>query len=252
MVQLRLVTPRRTALLAALSLGAGMLVASPAAPADRGRAPVFAPHALPFGQTYGEWAADWWTWALTQPVGVNPLLDLTGAHCAQGQRGRVWFLAGTFGDPSSVSRTCTVPKGKALLFPVLNNFSGATEQDPPSEKTEAFQRSRATPAMEAATNLHASIDGVPVPDIKARYFEKSPVFKVMLPANNIFGLDHDCLPSDTPDAGCEVFPTVDAGYYLVVKPLKKGQHTINFGGSGPGFTVDASYSITVSKRKRDN
>jgi hypothetical protein len=156
---------------------------------------------------------------------------------------------GTFGgDPPSVTRTCSVPKGKALLIPVLNQFSGATETDPPNEKTEAFQRPRASDPMRAATNLHATIDGVAVPDIKARYFEESPVFKVILPANNVFGLGRGCVDTNT-EAGCIVFPTVDAGYYLVVKPLRPGRHTLNFGGDGEGFSIDATYTIRTLPRR---
>ena len=235
--------------LAALFLGAALLICASSASAHRWRAPVFGPHAHPYGQSYGEWGADWWTWALTQPADVNPMLDTTGENCAQGQRGRVWFLAGTFfGDPPAVSRTCTVPRGKALLFPVLNGFSGATKGDPENEKTEAFHRNRVVSQMRAVSGLHATIDGVAVRHIKARYFEQSPIFKVVLPDNNLFDLNRDCLPASV-EAGCEVFPTVDAGYYLMVKPLRRGRHTIAFGGSGTQpapFTVDATYKITVT------
>ena len=51
----------------------------------------------PHGNTYGEWAAEWWQWALETPASVNPVLDMTGEFCAEGQKGHVWFLAGTFG-----------------------------------------------------------------------------------------------------------------------------------------------------------
>ena len=77
-------------------------------------------HSSPFGSTYGEWSARWWQWVLSVPAATNPLNDTTGAQCAQGQTGKVWFLAGTFVGP--VTRTCTVPQGKALFFPILNLF----------------------------------------------------------------------------------------------------------------------------------
>src|SRR4051812_21267521 len=82
-----------------------------------------APNAHPYGQSYGQWAADWWQWALAQPAATNPLLDATGARCANDQHGRVWFLAGTTGGDAN--RTCTVPRGTAILIPVLNNVYAA-------------------------------------------------------------------------------------------------------------------------------
>ena len=233
----------RTALVAGLFVVALLVAATPAS-AERHQARVFPPGAHPFGQTYSEWAADWWTWAVAQPVDVNPILDPTGEQCALGQQGRVWFLAGTFGG--TATRTCTVPKGTALVFPVLNNLSGAGSSDPPEQQTEEYQRSVATPPMLAATDLSASVDGVAVKNVR-RYFEESPVFRLVLPADNIFGVDSSCLPSPTPDAGCVVFPTVDAGYYLVTKRLKRGTHKIHFAGTAPGFSLDVTYKITVAR-----
>jgi hypothetical protein len=100
--------------------------------------------------------------------------------------------------------------------------------------------------MRAATNLSASVDGVAVENVR-RYFEESPVFRLVFPADNIFGVDSSCLPSPMPDAGCVVFPTVDAGYYLVTKRLKSGTHTIHFAGIAGTFTLDVTYTITVAR-----
>jgi hypothetical protein len=42
-------------------------------------------------------------------------------------------------------------------------------------------------------------------------------------------------------------PSVDAGYYLVVKPLTSGEHRIHFTGSNGGFSSDITYFITVAR-----
>ncbi len=47
-------------------------------------------------QSFKQLSAEWWQWALSIPTPQNPMLDTTGAHCMVGQRGDVWFLAGTF------------------------------------------------------------------------------------------------------------------------------------------------------------
>ena len=60
---------------------------------------------------------------------TNPLLDTTGAYAAAGQENGIgpankyFFLTGTFGNAYThgpVTRTATVPKGKALFFPIIN------------------------------------------------------------------------------------------------------------------------------------
>lgn len=86
------------------------------------RQPHIAPiQSHPHGQTYSEWAVDWWQVAVETPASVNPVLDETGENCDQGNQGNVWFLFGTFGGP--VERTCQIPVGTALFFPLINRAS---------------------------------------------------------------------------------------------------------------------------------
>jgi hypothetical protein len=68
--------------------------------------------------------AQWWQWALSVPTPVNPLMDQTGEDCVIGQRGSIWFLAGVgiFGG-GTAARTCSVPQGNTLVFPVINSVN---------------------------------------------------------------------------------------------------------------------------------
>ena len=71
--------------------------------------------------------AKWWQWALEIPEPRNPLIDAN--PCNVNQHGYFFFLAGTLGgDP--VERTCTIPKGKAIFFPVYNYFQTFGPQPP--------------------------------------------------------------------------------------------------------------------------
>src|SRR5262245_50717964 len=98
---------------------------------------VLPPQSHPFGATYGEWAARWWQWAYKQPVDTNPLFDETGARIANGQSGKVWFLAGVINVSGSAERTGTIPAGKALFFPILNFEADnlAPPLDPPLDES---------------------------------------------------------------------------------------------------------------------
>lgn len=50
------------------------------------------------------------------------LLDIIGENCVLGQHGRVWFLVGTLGGDTA-TRTCAIPEGTALFFPVINSVN---------------------------------------------------------------------------------------------------------------------------------
>ena len=195
---------------------------------------VYPPSSYPLLKPYSQHAADWWKWALTQPVATSPLLDTTGAQCNAGQpRLGAFYLAGAL-DSTPVLRTCTVPAARTLVFPVINAAYFAFASDPAEQKTEAFLRSQVS-FVEQATALEVEIDGVAVPNV-ARFLERSVLFSVTLPADNVFELP----------AGFVLSPSVDSGYYLAVAPLIPGHHTLHFHGALPdGSTQDVTYDLNV-------
>jgi hypothetical protein len=101
----------------------------------------------------------------------------------------------------------------------------------------------------SASELHASVDGVPVGDLDPATTPyracagpaarcTGPAFSIALPDNNLLGLP----------AGIWA-PAVADGYYLLLSPLPPGPHTINFGGTGNfggPFSEDITYNLTVS------
>ena len=69
------------------------------------------------GLTQEDWSRVWWQWAATFERYQSPVADPTGELCASKQSGDVWFLAGTYGTARTI-RTCMVPRGKHLFFPI--------------------------------------------------------------------------------------------------------------------------------------
>jgi len=198
------------------------------------------PGSTPYGKTYGQWVAAWWKWALETPASINPVLDVTGKNCQAGQHGDVWFLAGSFGS-APVTRECTIPRNRALLFPVINQGYGAFLNDPPDTRTEDFIRGFLT-CIETAEIHLIEIDGVPVENPK-RFLEKSPIFEVQLPEDNIFGAGPDVIPE------LILSPFIDEGYYLLLRPREPGRHTIRWHAEvsacvGP-VVQDITYKLKV-------
>lgn len=191
-----------------------------------------------FGMTYGEWSVAWWQWGLSIPAATNPILDTTGANCAEGQAGHVWFLAGTFGGPA-VIRTCTVPTGRALFFPLLNAANGAALFDceptnPGVPCVVSTLRALAAAVVDSPTTLEASVDGVELRDL-TDYRVQSPVFTLTLPVGNGVGV-----------ASGTYAPQVSDGFWLMLAPLSAGKHTIHFKSvSNGGFEVEVTYNLTI-------
>lgn len=186
--------------------------------------------------------AQWWQLIGSIPTTVNPLLDSTGADCMVGQRGPVWFLAGT-SSGGTASRTCSIPAGEALFFPVVNfvniNTPNVCGQNS-SNLSAAVLRSQIAPFIDAATNLSVQLDGYPVPFSRV----KSTVFAISFPADNIFNAP--CGGAGTVPAGT-YSPAVDDGFYAVLPPLRVGSHTLHIHGEIPSlsFILDVTYDLTT-------
>jgi hypothetical protein len=194
-----------------------------------------------YGNSYGEWSARWWQWALAIPAATNPVLDTTGAHCAEGQSGPVWFLASSFFG-GTFERACTVPAGKALFFPIVQAAFGAGVFD--CEPTVsgvpcnlANLRMAAAASMDAVT-LTASLDGGRLRDLQ-NHRVQSPVFTLTYPADNVVEVS----------AGTYA-PQVADGYWLMLAPLRHGAHTLHFtaeitDGVFAGIVTEVTYYLIV-------
>jgi hypothetical protein len=216
-------------LVAIVGIGLGLLMPLTMAAAD--------------APSFKQLSAEWWQWALSIPVSENPLLDETGEKCVVGQRGAVWFLAGTFGG-GSTTRTCTVPEGKVLFFPVINSVNIDAPNvcgQGPERIPVAELRAASAAVIDGATNLFLGVDGEPIRNLQR---VQSTVFEVALPEENL--LDAPCAPFGGVPAGI-YSPAVDDGFYVKLKPLEVGTHTLRFHAENPsaGFTLDVTYDLTV-------
>ncbi len=151
-----------------------------------------------------------------------------------------------------------VPAGKALFFPIINSLWVTTCVGEP--RTIAEIRPMVAPFVDAATELAAEIDGVPVSNL-AQYRAESPLFCTPLV---LFGVDDPedlaaFCPGGTPDPNCTDLPNPEEhfgptdgfgpamadGYWLMLAPLKAGGHTIHFTATSGEFSLDVTYHLTV-------
>ncbi len=187
--------------------------------------PIVAPTESVSGANQAEWSVRWWQWAWSFPDDASPVADRTGELCASKQSGEVWFLAGTYGTRRTIRR-CTVPAGKYLFFPLINYvvYPSLGAAGSCSEmKTSAAQLTDDPQALV----LEVGTERVPV------------------------AADHRQVSGRCFDLGARrvpptrIFPAASDGYFVMLKPLPKGTHVINFGGILPHMSQAVTYTLTV-------
>jgi hypothetical protein len=190
------------------------------------------------GKTIGEWSATWWLWALAIPAATNPLLH-DDSPCDIGQQGPVWFLGGVlFNSPVPAERSCAIPNGRRVLFPIANSFWINSALDDPRD-TEEDYRQFANDFLPPSIGgeLEATLDGHPIVFYPATPITRaqSPVFTARFPQDNIFGLDPQLLTG---------YPIVSDGFWVMLPPLVPGPHILHFRA---GTSQDVTYHLTVGK-----
>ena len=198
-----------------------------------------------YGKKMNEWSAEWWQYILSTPTNPNPLLDKEGGYCTIVQHGPVWFLEGTIIGAGDVIRTCSLPEGKALFFPLVNGVDVNTADQPVWEL-----RAEVAGCMDHAFNLSLKVDGHAIPSRELmRSRVRSIPFVAVFPADGV--------PTTPPTPAGIYSPAVDDGYYVMLRPLPVGTHTLHFTGASPGcdypptnmhidpISVDVTYQLTV-------
>jgi len=219
-----------------------------AAEAPSGGITIVDPDQKFFGRTYSDLVGDWWNWAFQGPAETLPVLDETGEFCGLGQQGKFWFLAGNFGGETT--RSCTVPGGKALFFPLVNILFWTPDDATTLEEARAGSNS----LIEPTSFLLCEIDGVPVSDLfayRAQTFPGGFVFEI--PEGSFLTQVPGCSDGMGGFEPCEPGPrpfSVADGYWIGLKPLPDGPHTIHFEAvigdpDDPDFALDVTYFLEV-------
>jgi hypothetical protein len=219
-------------------------------PAPPPHAFAFAPNSHPYGKSYEQWTARTSQWGMELPVGDcsaggatpgHPYMDCPNYDVSEGQHGKVWYLPGA-GD--GITRTVTIPKGKALMC-ILAGAEASSLEAPDSGFYGATAEEQTAAAQYwgdhiALSSLFCELDGHALPN-PGNYRFTSPQYSITVPTPWIFGA--------TGGPGT----SVNDNYAVIVKPLQEGQHVLHFGGSfhfsvaeGDPFDGDFGFDMTYN------
>ncbi|MDA1387137.1 hypothetical protein [Glycomyces lechevalierae] len=150
----------------------------------------------------------WWSWAGSKPIGSGPVEDETGEACATNQGSEVWFLAGTYGG--RIERSCDIPAGMPIVFPIVNTAGGAGSCD-------GF--------LEDASGT-ATLDGM---DVQVHEMPVEELTIDLVNGNAAFG-----------DGGR--FSVTGCGLWVALEALSAGAHLVEFEGASGGYATAATYA----------
>ena len=199
------------------------------------------------GRTYEQWAAAWWKWALEMPRtnsagAIHPWIDSPRFDVNAAQTSDVWFLGAPFGK---VRRSCQIPAGKALFFPLFVVECSNLETPPFYGATAQAQGALARYWADHIVDPFCELDGVRLSNLEPYRIESAQI-TINVPAPWILGSD-----------GGQGTSSGD-GYFVFLGPLPPGQHALRFGGAvrltkaqdpiptDQRWEIDITYDIKVA------
>jgi hypothetical protein len=129
-----------------------------------------------------------------------------------------------------------------MAFDCEPSVPGVTCDVPSLQATAAF-------AAESVIVMEVTIDGQMVSNVLSyRTLSQPSAFSVTVPDENIVNF------FGGPDVPAGTYsPQVADGYYLILKPLSAGEHTIELHvESGLGFSYDQTYNLTVEEADNED
>lgn len=173
-----------------------------------------------------DWSRLWWQWAGSFDASDSPVGDRTGSNCGLKQKGPVWFLAGTYGT-ARTKRSCTVPRGKYIFFPLINYVVMPQREACPSCCGSYAETAKAI--TDHPSYLVLEVDGHRVEHLASYRQATAQCFDMGSLASPPY----------------RVFPSAANGYYVMLRPLARGKHVLNFGGVLPDISQAVTYTLLV-------
>ena len=204
---------------------------------------IFTIDSTPYGSSYSEWIAKWWTWWVGIPIDKHPVKDYHDPErCSAMQNGPVWFLPDIIPGEGKINYKCNVPLDKAILLPITTTFCDSGTAGPMSD-TEIVEC--ADNILTPLNNMKVVVDGKNM-DLEGSLV-KTDFFNITIPKNPI-----DIWGKINPGT----YKALATGYFVFLHDLSLGEHDIEMrvvdllkGNEGPPPKFDpmreANFKIFV-------
>ncbi len=201
---------------------------------------VLPPQSHPYGKTYAEWAAEWLKFVYSVPFDHNPQFDFSlnvPLPGVVGQSGAVSF---------PISSDAIVPAGQGIFLQVFRVNLGTCPGNPdpfvlpaPGQTIEERLTELAQIYNDAVTELTVEIDGVRLKN-PFQYRASSGVL-----SNLAFGPGYeDFITPCGPGPG--EHQDIVEGFWLMLAPLPKGQHTIHVAFAQTLWDLSVEYVLHIT------
>jgi len=200
----------------------------------------------PFGISYGDWVAKYWKWDLSIPQDPksNNLLGLNENGCLVHKENSMVMLVDTAAG-GIWNQKCTISHNAAILIPI---WTGECDQGTKAFETYSFkQLSDCARGFDLGkVKGQVKVDGIPVATLDALDYKTNisnnvtevytKGFNATVPINSHFIVER-----------YGTFPGAAHGWFVFLKPLQPGNHTVYYQNSVEATTLSGAGNVNSAQ-----
>ena len=184
----------------------------------------------PYGRPYYDWVANWWNWTLSIPTDeeTDRFSGLSDNGCLIHDEGSVVMLVDTAAG-GYITQKCEIPSNKAIFLTIWTGVCNTQDTDIKNATSKGLSECARKQDLGRIYG-EVKIDNIPVGKVDVTDYTTNLIENITEIYTNQFNLT---LPEDShgvvPKVG--TFPAVAHGWFVFLKPLPPGEHTIFYKNS---------------------
>ena len=200
----------------------------------------------PFGISYGDWVAKYWNWDLSIPLDrkTNNLLGLNQNGCLVHRENSMVMLADTAAG-GIWNQTCTISRNAGILIPI---WTGECDQAQKGLENYSYKQLSDCARSYDLGKIkgQVKVDGIPVATLDALDYKTNVMnnvievytkqFNATNPINTHFIVER-----------YGTFPGAAHGWFVFLKPLQPGNHTVYYQNSVEPTTLSGAGNVNSAQ-----
>jgi len=201
---------------------------------------------LPFGISYGDWIAKYWNWDLSTPPDptTNDFLGLKANGCLVHRENSTVMLADTAAG-GIWNQKCTISHNAGILIPI---WTGECDQGTKAFETYSFKQ-----LLDCARGFdlgkvrgQVKVDNIPVATLDALDYKTNIMNNVTEVYSNQFNATIP-INSHVIVERYGTFPAAAHGWFVFLKPLQPGTHTVYYQNSVEPTTLSGAGNVNSAQ-----
>jgi hypothetical protein len=223
-------------------------------PASGNKLEVYPEGESPLGISQADWVAKWWNWSF--PIGFDPeTTKLTGLEengCLMNKENSMVLLVDT-SVGGVLNQKCTISHNEGILIPIWTGECNTAEKSCQDIKSLEELKEKARGEDVGKIKGDVKVDNIPIAKLDVKDYTTNTKENVSEVFTKVFNATISKAGHISGIEKSGIFPAAAHGWFVFLKPLQPGNHTVYYQNTvepttlGAGFNNDAkiTYHLKV-------